>query len=693
MRDFLLFGLVWGISVVSGTIEFQDGGEHFEPTVAMYCPEKGEDSGDLFYNKYLAESGVWMTDTDSKATCVKDKVQILEYCKKVYPERDITNIVEGAHYMKLGSWCRVGGERCVGNSHWVRPYRCLEGPFQSDALLVPEQCQFDHIHNQSRCWSFSDWNSTAVIACNSRQMIIRSFAILLPCGIDLFSGVEFVCCPTSVKQLIEAGFGEGDIHDNDQDNDYYADEEDTYYNDSDYKEETTTSTTTTTTTSDPATTEPTATTTVEKQAQDPYLTHYMPQSEHTDFIQAEIRFDQHHRERVEKLMKDWGAIQDQYKQDKDKDPETVKQELTQQYQENLKELEEQHQAERRQLVAMHQQRVIARFGERKDKALICYKEALDQTPFNVHRIKKCLQKVLKSLHKERNHAILQFRRLVDEGGVEIAKKEIATTIQQLKDIDTSIEDNLNMLSKSDDLKEKILPVMTEYLSALRAKDSTPYSNLIMNTDAEKQILLNILQEKDNKGIEEKVAEKEEEDEEKEEFEEKEEKEEDEETTLTNIEKETTVHPLMESVGEIQVEVHATAIHEQPQPQIRIEESLKTGLGGFESFPGSFLSEPSIEERPAMSHNQAHFISHSASYTMKHTRKTDHNSLYVVSMLGVGIMVVVVFGIILRRRGSENSSHDGFIQVDTEGSPEEYAVSSMQMTGYENPTYKYFETST
>ena len=81
---------------------------------------------------------------------------------------------------------------------------------------VPEQCQFDHIHNQSRCWSFSDWNSTAVDACNSRQMILRSFAILLPCGIDLFSGVEFVCCPTSVKQLIQAGFGEGDIHDNDQ---------------------------------------------------------------------------------------------------------------------------------------------------------------------------------------------------------------------------------------------------------------------------------------------------------------------------------------------------------------------------------------------------------------------------------------------------------------------------------------------
>ena len=104
MRDFLLFGLVWGISVVSGTIEFQDGGEHFEPTVAMYCPEKGEDSGDLFYNKYLAESGVWMTDTDSKATCVKDKVQILEYCKKVYPERDITNIGNIYLTLKRPTW-------------------------------------------------------------------------------------------------------------------------------------------------------------------------------------------------------------------------------------------------------------------------------------------------------------------------------------------------------------------------------------------------------------------------------------------------------------------------------------------------------------------------------------------------------------------------------------------------------------
>ena len=44
-------------------------------------------------------------------------------------------LVEGNHYIKLGSWCTTGSTTCVGNSDWVKPYRCLEGPFQSDALL------------------------------------------------------------------------------------------------------------------------------------------------------------------------------------------------------------------------------------------------------------------------------------------------------------------------------------------------------------------------------------------------------------------------------------------------------------------------------------------------------------------------------------------------------------------------------
>uniref|UniRef100_A0A182VIT7 E1 domain-containing protein n=1 Tax=Anopheles merus TaxID=30066 RepID=A0A182VIT7_ANOME len=121
----------------------------------------------------------------------------------VYPGRDITNIVESSHYQKIGGWCRQGAlnaAKCKGAQRWIKPFRCLEGPFQSDALLVPEGCLFDHIHNASRCWPFVRWNQTGAAACQDRNMQMRSFAMLLPCGISLFSGVEFVCCPKHFKE-------------------------------------------------------------------------------------------------------------------------------------------------------------------------------------------------------------------------------------------------------------------------------------------------------------------------------------------------------------------------------------------------------------------------------------------------------------------------------------------------------------
>lgn len=156
---------------------------------------------------------------------------------QVYPGRDITNIVESSHYQKIGGWCRqdaVNANKCKGAQRWVKPFRCLgtcvhgelpfgmlmdflmakfvaifirlhsfaEGPFQSDALLVPEGCLFDHIHNASRCWPFVRWNQTGALACQDRGMQMRSFAMLLPCGISLFSGVEFVCCPKHFKGML-----------------------------------------------------------------------------------------------------------------------------------------------------------------------------------------------------------------------------------------------------------------------------------------------------------------------------------------------------------------------------------------------------------------------------------------------------------------------------------------------------------
>lgn len=56
------------------------------------------------------------------------------------------------------------------------------------------------------------WNQTGGLACKERNMQIRSFAMLLPCGISLFSGVEFVCCPKNLKSILYATFALSEMY-------------------------------------------------------------------------------------------------------------------------------------------------------------------------------------------------------------------------------------------------------------------------------------------------------------------------------------------------------------------------------------------------------------------------------------------------------------------------------------------------
>lgn len=50
---------------------------HFQPMVAILCGHG------KFHNQYLDENKKWISDPDSRATCTKDKLEILEYCRKV----------------------------------------------------------------------------------------------------------------------------------------------------------------------------------------------------------------------------------------------------------------------------------------------------------------------------------------------------------------------------------------------------------------------------------------------------------------------------------------------------------------------------------------------------------------------------------------------------------------------------------
>ncbi|XP_075870677.1 amyloid-beta A4 protein-like isoform X1 [Nelusetta ayraudi] len=172
-----------------------------EPQVAMFC-------GKL--NMHInVQSGKWESDPSGTTSCIGTKEGILQYCQEVYPELQITNVVEANQPINIQNWCKKGQKLCHSHTHIVVPYRCLVGEFVSDALLVPDKCKFLHQERMDQCESHLHWHTVAKESCGDRSMNLHDYGMLLPCGIDRFRGVEFVCCPTEEERMSESTEAEG----------------------------------------------------------------------------------------------------------------------------------------------------------------------------------------------------------------------------------------------------------------------------------------------------------------------------------------------------------------------------------------------------------------------------------------------------------------------------------------------------
>ncbi|KAI3354046.1 hypothetical protein L3Q82_018601 [Scortum barcoo] len=160
-----------------------------EPQVAMFC-------GKLNMHVNI-QTGRWEPDPSGTKSCVGTKEGVLQYCQEMYPELQITNVVEANQPIRIENWCKNEKKVCKGHAHIVVPYKCLVGEFVSDVLLVPEKCKFFHKERMDMCVSHQQWHGVAKEACAKSSMVLHSYGMLLPCGIDKFHGTEYVCCPSS----------------------------------------------------------------------------------------------------------------------------------------------------------------------------------------------------------------------------------------------------------------------------------------------------------------------------------------------------------------------------------------------------------------------------------------------------------------------------------------------------------------
>ncbi|XP_038576675.1 amyloid-beta A4 protein-like isoform X3 [Micropterus salmoides] len=665
-----------------------------EPAVAMFC-------GKL--NMHInVQSGKWESDPSGTKSCIGTKEGILQYCQEVYPELQITNVVEANQPVSIQNWCKKGRKQCRSQTHIVVPYRCLVGEFVSDALLVPDKCRFLHQERMDQCESHLHWHTVAKESCGDRSMNLHDYGMLLPCGIDRFRGVEFVCCPAEAEQDADStelegeesdvwwGGAETDYSDNgmsrpadtepaaaqdDEDADEEADEEadaferdengdgdedDEGEEDEDVNDERdsdernanvamTTTTTTTTESVEEVVRVPTMAPSP-PDAMDRYLESPGDVSEHSDFQKAKESLEAKHRERMSQVMREWEEAERQAKSL----PRADKKAVIQHFQEKVEALEQEAAGERQQLVETHMARVEALLNSRRRLALENYLSALQANPPRARQVLSLLKKYVRAEQKDRQHTLKHYEhvRTVDPKKAAQIRPQVLT---HLRVIDERTNQSLGLLYKVPSVANEIHSQVSVIMQRVQAELSQQVSSLQSDGRVDGRVSYGNDALMPDQAYSSAPMD-------------------------PGLEGLGFIHP--ESFNQPNTENHVEPVDARPLPD-----------RGLPTRPVSAMQPEEMPEvRKETEERQ------SAGYEVYHeklvffAKDVGSNKGAIIGLMvgGVVIATVIVITLVMLRKKQYTSIHHGVIEVDAAVTPEERHLAKMQQNGYENPTYKFFE---
>uniref|UniRef100_A0A8D0RWC0 Amyloid beta precursor like protein 2 n=1 Tax=Sus scrofa TaxID=9823 RepID=A0A8D0RWC0_PIG len=529
-----------------------------EPQIAMFC-------GKLNMHVNI-QTGKWEPDPTGTKSCFGTKEEVLQYCQEMYPELQITNVMEANQPVRVDNWCRRDKKQC--KSHVVIPSKCLVGEFVSDVLLVPEKCQFFHKERMEVCENHQHWHTVVKEACLTQGMTLYSYGMLLPCGVDQFHGTEYVCCPqtklvrSSVSKEEEEDDDDDDEDDDDEENEEEDEEEDydiyksefpteadledfteaavdedeedeegeevvedrDYYYDTfkgdEYNEEGPTEPSRDRAAAERVTHDVRAVcsqealtgpcravmprwyfdlskgkcvrfiyggcggnrnnfesedycmavckamippTPLPTNDVDVYFETSADDNEHARFQKAKEQLEIRHRNRMDRVKKEWEEAELQAKNL----PKAERQTLIQHFQAMVKALEKEAASEKQQLVETHLARVEAMLNDRRRVALENYLAALQADPPRPHRILQALRRYVRAENKDRLHTIRHYQHVlaVDPEKAAQMKSQVMT---HLHVIEERRNQSLSLLYKVPYVAQEIQEEIDELLQEQRA---------------------------------------------------------------------------------------------------------------------------------------------------------------------------------------------------------------------------------
>uniref|UniRef100_A0A671RT52 Amyloid-beta A4 protein n=1 Tax=Sinocyclocheilus anshuiensis TaxID=1608454 RepID=A0A671RT52_9TELE len=657
-----------------------------EPQIAMFCGKP---------NMHInVQTGKWEPDPSGSKSCIGTKEGILQYCQEVYPELQITNVVEANQPVSIWDWCKKSQKQCRSHTHIVVPYRCLVGEFVSDALLVPDKCKFLHQERMDMCESHLHWHTVAKESCGDRSMNLHDYGMLLPCGIDRFRGVEFVCCPAEAEKELDSAAAEEDDSDvwwGGAENDYSDNRlggskslliseslrlnrirllglitilSQTIYIAHPYF--------TCVSCTGPCRAMlarwyfvreeglcapfiyggcggnrnnfeseeyclsvcsrvlPTPSSSP-PDAVDRYLETPADENEHTHFLKAKESLEAKHRERMSQVMREWEEAERQAKSL----PRNDKKAVIQHFQEKVEALEQQAASERQQLVETHMARVEALLNDRRRLALESYLSALQADPPRPRHVFSLLKKYVRAEQKDRQHTLKHFEhvRMVDPKKAAQIRPQVLT---HLRVIEERMNQSLGLLYKVPGVTEDIQD-QVELLQRERQEMSAQLANL--QSDVRVSYGNDALMPDSTASLD----------------------------LLPSEDTQGFIHP--ESFNQPNTQNQVEPVDARPVP----DRGLPTRPGTSRVTVISCLS----------------FVS---GVQVFFAEDVSSNKGAIIGLMvgGVVIATIIVITLVMLRKKQYTSIHHGIIEVDAAVTPEERHLSKMQQNGYENPTYKFFE---
>ncbi|XP_031314165.1 amyloid-beta precursor protein isoform X6 [Camelus dromedarius] len=643
-----------------------------EPQVAMFC-------GKL--NMHMnVQNGKWEPDPSGTRTCAGTKEGILQYCQEVYPELQITNVVEANQPVTIQNWCKRGRKQCKTHAHIVIPYRCLVGEFVSDALLVPDKCKFLHQERMDVCETHLHWHTVAKETCSEKSTNLHDYGMLLPCGIDKFRGVEFVCCPLaeendnidsadaeeddsdvwwggadtdyadgSEDKVVEvaeeeevADVEEEEAEDDEDDEDGEEVEEEAEEPYEEATERTTSIATTTTTTTESVEEVVRVPTTAAStpDAVDKYLETPGDENEHAHFQKAKERLEAKHRERMSQVMREWEEAERQAKNL----PKADKKAVIQHFQEKVESLEQEAANERQQLVETHMARVEAMLNDRRRLALENYITALQAVPPRPRHVFNMLKKYVRAEQKDRQHTLKHFEhvRMVDPKKAAQIRSQVMT---HLRVIYERMNQSLSLLYNVPAVAEEIQDEVDELLQ----KEQNYSDDVLANMISEPRISYG------NDALMPSLTE-----------------------TKTTVE-------LLPVNGEFSLDDlqpwHPFGVDSVPA-------NTENEGSGLTNIKTEEISEVKMDAE--FRHDSGYEVHHQKLVFFAEDVGSNKGAIIGLMVGGVVIATVIVITLVMLKKKQYTSIHHGVVEVDAAVTPEERHLSKMQQNGYENPTYKFFE---